>query len=126
MNPSALPEVITLLPHFVFTNPPATTGTTVMCAVMPQAGTFTNVYTTCGAAISAGTLNLIIKVGSSTVVNHGTATAWSVNAFTDETIVTSAFSKGNTVTAILIGDGTLDATINAQATVVWGQPGALA
>lgn len=126
MNPSAVPQIWPMLNHFIFTNAPASTGTTVMCGVMPATGTFTDVYTTCGGAITAGTLNLIIKVGSATLVNHGTATAWTADTFTDETLTTATFTKGDTVSAILIGDGTVDATINATGLIVWGQPGALA
>jgi hypothetical protein len=120
------PETVPLVKEMAFTNPAATVGTTIYCWKAPAAGNVTEVNLLKTTAGVAATTNIAVKImnGSSTIVSHGTATAWTANSFTTETITTGAFSDGDTVHIIVIGDGTVDCTLTAQMTVVFGYPGA--
>lgn len=116
------PRTVSLIHKLAFATPAATTGTTVFCWLAPAACTVTELNLESNADLGAGTIAVAVKNGSATIANHPNTTAFTGKSFTTETLVTTAISDGDTVSIRVIGDGTLDCTITAQMTVVYGYP----
>lgn len=120
------PLTVALVKEMAFINPAATVGTTIYSWLAPAACQVTELNLMKTTAGVAATTNIAVKImnGTGTICSHGTATAWTANGWTTETLVTPEIADGETIRCVVIGDGTVDCTLTAQMTVVFGKPGA--
>jgi hypothetical protein len=117
------PRTQVLLHEKAFSTPDSN-GTTIYCWKAPAGGEITEINLLSNADLGAGTIEVKLMNGSSTIADHGTATAFTGSEFTTETLVEGTLSDGDTVHVVVVGDGTLDCTLTAQMTLVYGYPAA--